>query len=347
MTLGMVAIVDDEEIVINPVKRLLERLFKRQALNYDVITSKSPRQALELIENRKSDLALVISDVMMESMNGLDFLQQVKTMCPESLMIVLTGYADQETFNALNEQLELFSYQEKPWDNKRFSRSVTNALNLYRRKKILSRYVPEEIVEQVMMHPDNEVLEGTELEATILFLDIRDSTSLLTSEDMGPRKALKHLNMYYEDLYRVISRHDGILDKFISDGFMAVFGVPYPSPSPAEDAKKAVISALQMREVVHDLNRFQLGPPLEIGIGISTGPVIAGNIGSIQRANYTVLGHDVNIAARLEKSIKPVKDGILISQNTYEYVKGVVKTRPFEPVSVKSQMIQAYEVLGI
>ncbi len=346
MPLGSVIIVDDESIITRPVRRLLRRLFKQESMDYEVYDYQSPEDALGWIAKKEYDVALVISDIMMQPMNGLDFLREIKETHPETLLIVLTGYADQEMFRNLNEQLELYSYYEKPWNDEKLQRTVRNALNLYRRKRLLSRYVPDEVVEKVLMHPDDEILEGVELETTILFLDVRDSTFLLSSDDIGPKKALEYLNTYFEKLLIVLEVYGGILDKFMGDGFMALFGVPVPAAAPADDAQNAVLAAIKMREIVHELNKVQKETPLEIGVGISTGTVIAGNIGSQHRANYTVLGSHVNIAFRLQRAVKPITDGILISQTTYDYVKEVVEVRPYDLLSSKIGEIETYEVLG-
>lgn len=327
MSLGTVVVVDDDKLITRPVKRLLRNYFKDEGLDYEVVTSLSPELALNHIQNNPNELALVISDVMMDKMNGLEFLQAVNEIHPTALMIVLTGYTDTETFNKLNQQLELYSYQQKPWEDQQLIHTVKNALDLYRKKVLLSRYVPEKIIEQVLSHRDNEILEGTELEATIMFLDIRDSTSLFSADKMGPKKALRHLNQYFEEFLKVLHQHNGVLDKFMGDGIMALFGVPIPSNNPEEDAKQAIRAALEMKAVVKKLNQRNESFPLSIGIGISTGQVIAGNIGTSFRANYTVLGKDVNIANRLEKAA-PSPDGILISRSTFNYVETIVEAVP-------------------
>jgi class 3 adenylate cyclase len=349
MALGKVIVVDDEKLITRPVSRLLKSFFRQEGLDYEVIASQSPLEILNMIENSHTAIALVISDIMMEPMNGLDFLRAVKSSHPETLIIALTGYTDQEIFRTLNEQLELYSYYEKPWDDKQFKRTIRNALNLYRRKRLLNKYVPEEIVEKVLQDSDDEILEGTELEATILFLDFRSSSQLYKSEKMGPKKALKHLNMYFEEMLPVLDKYNGILDKYVGDGFMALFGVPYPSNSPQMDAQNAVKAALGLREIVHAVNARSQEHPLDIGIGICTGQVIAGNIGTEQRANYTVLGTPANIATRLEKAARPIKDGILISPNTYAYTKDSFKLARRDDLAVikEDESLTAYEVLGI
>ena len=346
--LGMVVIVDDEKIITNSVARQLRRLFKQENLPYKVVTSQEPGKFLNELEGHDIDLAVVISDIMMEPMDGLEFLRAVRTKYPDALLIALTGYADEHAFRVLKDELELYSYQEKPWEDHELKRIIRNALDSYRRKKLLNRYVPKEVVEEVLRRPGDEILTGMELEATILFLDVRDSTHLFHSETLGPKEALKHLNIYFKGLLAVLDKYNGILDKFMGDGMMALFGVPNSRQTPAGDAKDAVLAALEMREIVQRLNQSSSQLPLEIGVGISTGSVIAGNIGSEERANYTVLGNNVNIAFRLERAAKPIQDGILISQSTYQYVKDVVEVRAYEPLPAKGkrESVPVYEVVG-
>ena len=347
-SLGTVVVVDDEEIITKPIARLLKRLLSESGLNYRVITSQSPNEVLNLIENGNFEIALVISDIMMQPMDGFEFLRTIKARCPNALLMVLTGYADQVAFNVFKKQLELYGFQEKPWDDEQLMRTVRNALESYRRKALLNWYVPKEIVEEVVSRTDNRVLEGVELEATILFLDFRNSTDMFHANKMSPNESLKQLNSYFEVLVAILEKHGGILDKYTGDGLMATFGVPYPKKEPAAEACSAILAALEMREAVWQLNQQHIEVPVTIGIGISTGFVIAGNVGTSKRANYTVLGNDVNIASRLEKFAKPIKDGILISQKTYNYVQSIVEVRHHDPLPPKGERdgIPVYEVIN-
>ena len=346
-SLGTVVVVDDEEIITRPIARLLKRLLSQSGLNYHVITSQSPSEALELAEKSDSELALVISDIMMQPMDGFEFLRIVKARHPNALLLVLTGYADQMALSVFKKQLELYGFQEKPWDDEQLMRTVQNALDSYRRKVLLNWYVPKEIVEEIISHPDDRVLEGIELEATILFLDFRNSTEVFHAHKMNPKESLKRLNSYFGELLVVLEKYGGILDKFTGDGLMATFGVPVSTKSPAVEARDAVMAALDMREATWQLNQQYAEAPLSLGIGINTGFVIAGNIGTNKRANYTVLGNAVNIAARLEKFAKPIQDGILISQQTFNYVSAAVETRAYGPLPAKGGRgsMPVYEVL--
>jgi adenylate cyclase len=142
---------------------------------------------------------------------------------------------------------------------------------------------------------------------------------------------------------------DGVVDKYIGDAIMAVFGAPVPKP---DDAKNAVIAAVRMRQGLRVLNKRLVArgmQELRTGIGIHTGEVVAGNIGSERRMEYTVIGDAVNLASRLESSTKDLGVHVLISEDTWKLVKDVVVTRPVKEITVKGrkQPVMTYEVLGI
>jgi adenylate cyclase len=271
------------------------------------------------------NLALVISDIMMPEMNGLELLAQIKLLYPLAPRIVLTGYADKENaIQALNE-LGLFYYVEKPWDDEIFRQLISNALQRYRQGRMESlfrRYVPFEIIESFVDQSDDAILEGKTLEATILFLDIVDFTRL--AAHMEAQAMVKILNEYFTMMVEVVHRHQGILDKFTGDGLMALFGVP-SATSNALHAQNALLAAREIVERISALNKKREADnltPIRVRIGLDTGQVVAGNIGSSGRVNYTVIGDAVNTASRIEDAarhiIKNDPGCVLISQNLYQ-----------------------------
>jgi adenylate cyclase len=176
----------------------------------------------------------------------------------------------------------------------------------------LCRYMAREVAEQVMQNTDEAKLGGKRAEVTILLIDIRNFTSI--SEQMDPWNIVELLNTYFPRLINVIFRHQGMVDKFIGDSILAVFGVPVPRE---DDALRAVRAALEMRKELGAINRERAHKgqmTIEIGIGITSGTVISGNIGSERRMDYTVIGDPVNLAARLEGLTKEVKRRILVDE---------------------------------
>lgn len=329
-----ILIVDDENIITSPLRRIVQKTLGSNKNKYDVVTANNPLQALDDLRRKDGlDLSLVIADIMMPQMNGLDFLAEVKSLCPVAPRIVLTGYADKENaIRALNE-LDLFYYVEKPWDNDKFGLLVLNALDKYRQGKMeimFRRYVPREVIEKFIDKSDAAILEGKRTEATILFLDIVDFTRI--TEKMDARVVVQLLNEHFTVMVDVIHRRRGILDKFTGDGLLALFGVPSSDSTPEEDAANGVLAALDMVKSISKLNavREQSGlEPVRIRIGLDSGIVVAGNIGCANRVNYTVVGDTVNTAQRIEDAaryvIQDVAECVLISRNTYQRAKSVLQ----------------------
>ncbi|HEV2349316.1 MAG TPA: adenylate/guanylate cyclase domain-containing protein [Terriglobia bacterium] len=193
----------------------------------------------------------------------------------------------------------------------------------------LCRYMAREVAEQVLHEKDKHKLGGTRTEVTILLTDIRNFTSI--SEQMDPWDVVELLNSYFPGMINIIFRHQGMVDKFIGDSILAVFGVPVPRE---DDALRAARAALEMQKGLHAINRQrarQRQKTLEIGIGITSGTVISGNIGSERRMDYTVIGDPVNLAARLEGLTKEVKRRILVNDRVHA---AIAKEIPCEPLGL-------------
>jgi adenylate cyclase len=211
----------------------------------------------------------------------------------------------------------------------------------------LTRYVTRQVVELILKNPDHIVLDGEEREATLLFSDIRGFTSL--SEKMRPTDVVYMLREYFTLMVDAVFEFQGTIDKFIGDALMAIFGAPTPQPDHAE---LAVLTALRMQSVLAEFNARRIQqqlPPLTIGIGIHTGNVVVGNIGSEQRLEYTAIGDAVNLASRLEGINKAYGTGIIISDMTLRHMKRPVLCRNVDRVRVKGRRepVDIYEVLGL
>lgn len=213
-------------------------------------------------------------------------------------------------------------------------------------RNIFQRYVPKEVVDEVLKRKDDSMLAGEEREVTILLADIRGYTSI--TERLSPEQVVWMLNEFFAEMIDVVFEHGGVVDKFMGDAIMAFFGAPV---SYGDDCKRAVMVGLEMVERLDQLNRRRLErgeEEIKIGIGISTGRVVAGNIGSDKRMEYTVIGDDVNLTSRIEELTKEYPNGILISQSTYDQAKDFVKVEKLKPVKVKGKAapVQIYRVKG-
>jgi len=190
-------------------------------------------------------------------------------------------------------------------------------------------------------------LGGESITVTILFTDIRSFTTI--SERMNAQELVALLNEYFTEMVGIVMNEDGVVDKYIGDAIMAVFGAPVPKP---DDAVHAVRAAVNMRVALRHLNdrlRERGVAPLRTGIGIHTGEVVAGNIGSERRMEYTVIGDAANLASRLESSTKELGVNILISEDTYQLTKDHIQVRPVKEITVKgrAQPVMTYEVIGL
>ncbi len=196
----------------------------------------------------------------------------------------------------------------------------------------MARYMAKEVVDK-LLESGGEELEGTSQEATVLFSDIRRFATI--SERLGPRDTVTLLNEYFTEMVDIVFGNRGILDKYIGDAIMAVFGAPISNPY---DAENALAAAEQMMRTLRRFNarrRAAGEEPIDIGVGISTGEVIAGSIGSLKRMDYTVIGDTVNRAARLESANKFYRTNILLSADTAERVKASDKLREIDILRVK------------
>ena len=211
-------------------------------------------------------------------------------------------------------------------------------------RDLFSRCLHESVVSELMAGPNQPTLSGQIRDVTVFFCDIRGFTNL--SEQLQPEQVVDWLREYFEAMCRVIYAHNGAVDKFIGDAIMAFFGTPQEDPLHAE---RAVSCALAMRRELSKLNQRWQGQgiqPIDIGFGVSTGPVVAGMLGSTRKMEYTVIGDTVNIASRLESLNKELGTSILVSQRTKEAIsdRHLLQDRGKVTVRGKTEPLHVYSV---
>lgn len=187
-------------------------------------------------------------------------------------------------------------------------------------RDMFGRYLSKKVVDNILESPEGHKIGGRRKTVTILMSDIRGFTGL--SETMDPEIMVQLLNRYLERMSKIILQYDGIIDEILGDSILAVFGVPEKHET---DPARAVACAIAMQNALDDLNNEfirERHPPLEMGIGINTGSVVVGNIGSEVRMKYAVVGSAVNTAARIESNT--VGGQILLGESTYDLVKETV-----------------------
>jgi class 3 adenylate cyclase len=212
-------------------------------------------------------------------------------------------------------------------------------------KEVFGRYIATQVSEEILKGEAN--LGGAEKKVTVLFSDIRNFTGM--SEKMTPQQVVAFLNDYFTEMVDAVFEHGGVLDKFLGDGLMAVFGSVSNDPN---HPRHAVLAALRMQALLAKINgvRSMSGmAPIAIGVGIHTDSVIVGNIGSRKRLEYTVVGDGVNTSSRLQGLNKEFGTTILISESTYQAVKNDFECRqmPDTQLRGKTQDLKIYEVVSM
>jgi adenylate cyclase len=213
-----------------------------------------------------------------------------------------------------------------------------------RMKSTMARYMDPSIADQLLAGSD-DILGGQNTMATVLFTDVRGFTTL--TEELGPQGTVALMNEYFTIMVECIQQQGGMLDKFIGDAIMAIFGLPITRNDDEDRAVRAAISMLT-ELATWNVERLAHGKkPVDMGIGLATDTVVSGSIGSPKRMDYTVIGDGVNVAARLESACKQYAARILISEYTYQKLRGTYRIREIDRVVVKgkTEPVGVYEVL--
>jgi adenylate cyclase len=212
-------------------------------------------------------------------------------------------------------------------------------------RSTMSRYMSKEVADQLLSAGEAE-LGGKEQKVTVMFSDVRRFTAI--AEALGPRETVQLLNTYFTEMVDVIFQHDGILDKYLGDGIMALFGSPFVGPNDADNALSAADDMIARLKMLNARRAERNEEPLDIEIGFSTGPTVIGNIGSERRMEYTAIGDTVNLASRLEGVTKQYGARILLSEATVRDLKRPATLREIDLIRVKGKdrPVAVYESLG-
>jgi len=322
--------IDDEAGIRRSIKRAL------RDEPYRVYTADSGDSGMRVLSENLPYIDMVISDYKMPGRNGLETLTAVGSMHPEITRIILTGYATLEAaIGAINKGLD--GFLTKPFDNIEL-RAKINEISV---RKHLKQFVPEQVYNE--MDSYQGTLRYRYHKVSVLFCDIRGFTRM--SQDLSPEALADFLNFkFFTPMGEVAHQHKGTTDKHIGDSMMVVYGSPVAHN---DDALMAVRSAMAMQTRAREIDAGLVsknGLRLKIGIGISTGKVFSGVLGSLRRKEFTSIGMAVNVAARLQNIARG--DEILITRETLEQIDDSISAEPMHPVYVKGldHPIEVYRV---
>jgi class 3 adenylate cyclase len=329
---------------------------------YQISVATNGRQALEVVARLRPHLILL--DVMMPEMDGFETCRHLKESAATNDIPVIFLTARTETTDIVKGfEVGAVDYVAKPFNAHELLARVNTHLTMDQLRRSLAgknaelarahelvrrafgRYVSEEVATSILQSPEGLELGGEEREVTILMSDLRGFTALAAR--LTPHEVIEFLNLYLEVMVDVISRYGGTIDEIIGDAILVIFGAPLACD---DHAAKALACGLAMQLAMTDVNQrltAKGAAELEMGIGIHTGRVIVGNIGSLRRTKYAAVGSDVNLAGRIESFTTGGQ--LLISESTRDAIKAPLRIDGQFQVEPKgaTRSLQLYEVGGI
>jgi adenylate cyclase len=306
-----------------------------------VVSQVSKARAYEATE-KLIEKSVKVSLIVLFASIILVYLYSNSITNPLAVLVEMTERITNGTYNILipkkaNDEIGELAYA--------FEEMATGLEQRERLKNTFGKFVNKQLAQQAL---DGELTIGGERKnVTVFFSDIRGFTNM--SETMKPEAVLHMLNEYMSAMVEVIVKWGGVVDKFVGDAIMAIWGAPITT---TRDAQKAVLACLEMRQVLFDLNEKRTDegkPAIAIGMGLNTGSAIAGNMGSSEKMEYTVLGDTVNLASRIESQTKELKTDFLINQTTLDACGLKLQTVPCKNIAVKGkeQLVQLHKVIGV
>jgi adenylate cyclase len=336
----LILAVDDEPATLVLLHKLLT------GEGYDVVDAIDGESTLRAIAEHQPDL--VCLDVMMPAPGGIEVCERVRRD-PEhaGLPILLLTALDRPEDKVRGLEAGANDFLTKPFDLSELSARLRSLLRTKalqdRLADLLGRYVSASVATEVLRAPFSVSLGGHRCEVSTLFADVRGYTAL--ASEHPPETILDLLNRYLTVVTDAVERHDGTVADLLGDGIIAFFGAPVLH---ADDPERAVRSALAMQREIMRLEIPTLrGVRLHLGIGITTGEVIAGNVGSERRMHYTAIGDPVNVASRLQTAAGPGQ--ILVDESTHDKVRHLVESQDLGSLRLagKSDWVRAFNVLAL
>jgi class 3 adenylate cyclase len=323
-------VVDD-----NKVNRLLlTRGLELQG--HRVASAENGRIALDMLKREPFDLMLL--DMEMPEMDGFQVMEQlVHDLQLRDLPVIVTSSIEGVASIVRCIELGAEDYLHKPVNPVLLKARINASLEKKRlrdqQKELVRRFATSEVAQDLQQ--SGFALGGRRVQATVMFADIRGFTSLVESQP--PEETIELLNTYYTLMFDAISGQGGVVNQMIGDGLMAIFGAPLPLAQPEVSAVRAALDMIEMIELFNVERTAAQKTPIQIGIGIASGQVVAGYTGTQQRATYTCIGDTVNLAARLESHTKEAQRTILIDGDTRAALPANAQIETLGPAQLKGK----------
>ncbi len=346
-----ILVVDDEPDLAELIRQKFRRHIRRG--DFEFIFANDGEEALALLREH-ADVDLVLTDINMPRMDGLTLLSELSQMQGKDAVVgavVVTAYGDMMNIRVAMNQ-GAYDFLTKPIDLDDLEVTVEKAVAMVREQKraaharqTVGRYLSDEIAETLLASPQATDLGGERRRITILMSDLRGFSAM--SESLPPERVVEVINIYLGTMAEIITEYGGTIDEYLGDGILVLFGAPVERK---DHARRAVACALAMQLAMERVNERvrDIGlPRLDMGIGINTGDVVVGNIGSEKRTKYGVVGSPVNRTGRIEAAT--VGGQILVSAPTREEAGDDVEVRRTLELAAKgfSEPIPLYEIVGI
>jgi adenylate cyclase len=336
---GDLLVVDDNRVNRLLLGRALEQL------GHAVTFAENGRQALEALRQRRVDLVLL--DIEMPELDGYQVLEVLAADAHlRDIPVVMMSSVEEVDSVARCIEMGAEDYLFKPVNPVLLRARVGASLEKKRlrdqQRELFRKFATAEVAEELLT--TGLALGGKHVEASVMFSDIRSFTRI--AETLAPADTIELLNSYYTLMFDAVGGQGGIVNQMLGDGLMAIFGAPAPRP---DHRACAVRAALEMLELVDGFNREQAlrdGVQIQIGVGIASGPLVAGFTGTAQRVTYTCVGDTVNLAAHLEAHTKVLGRPILIDENTRAGLGDGIRVHSHGPAQFKSrsQAVPVYSV---
>jgi class 3 adenylate cyclase/FixJ family two-component response regulator len=370
-----VLIVDDEPRVLDSLEALL-------AMDYQVLRAPEPKTALRILED--ADVAVIVSDQRMPGMTGVELLARSRDVSPETVRVLLTAFTDAEALMASINAANIYHFLLKPWDPNELLHTVRHGVERWdlsrERERLLGdlsaknadleqalaslrtaqdglvreaslrtqleRYVSPRLVEAAVRNPELLDAPAEWPEATVLFADIRGYTRLI--EGTPPPVVIQLLDEYFKEMVGLIFDHEGTVEQLIGDEIVGLFGVHEGEQAAAD---RAVRCALRMTAAVAALAsawKTDGRPTFDIGIGLSSGRLVAGTIGSSRRRELIAVGRPMIAAARIQRMTRLFRAHIIAGEETFRQVTHPVRARELGSPKLKgiAHRSTLYEILG-